>query len=101
MLNKPTVENVTEVPIERKRRTDGWFGWVTAILDFIDNRDIDKHAVAVVVMTGQWRITEWAFKFADDSSRPGLEVAAIIAAVAGTYSLMTSVAVTFYFKTRV
>ncbi len=75
------------------QRLSEFWGWV-------DDRDIDKHTVSVAVMLGTWRITEWAMVYAHTSPRPGLEVAAIIAAVVGPYSVLQAAAVKFYFDSR-
>lgn len=68
--------------------------------DWVDERDIDKHTVCIVVFYGTIRITEWAMWFAHNSTRPGLEVAAIIAAVTTPYMGLQTAAIAFYFKAR-
>lgn len=86
-----------------RRRTDGWFGWLTRIWDFIDAREIDKHAVSISVMYGTLLVTEWAMGFAESQSalgRSGVEIAATIAAVLGPYSLLQAAAIKFYFSSR-
>lgn len=76
------------------------FQWITRFWNFVDERDIDKHALSMVVMFGTWRITEWAMWYAENSPRPGIEAAAIIAAVVGPYSALQAAALKFYFETR-
>lgn len=76
------------------------FNLLIRFWDWVDNRDIDKHAVSVAIMYGTVKITEWSMKFAASSGRPGMEVAAIIAAVGGPYSLLQAAAIAFYFKSR-
>jgi hypothetical protein len=39
---------------------DDLFSWLRRFWDFIDDRDIDKHAVSVVILAGTWKVTEWA-----------------------------------------
>jgi hypothetical protein len=84
--------------------------------DFIDDRDIDKHATAAVVIAfflwGTARITEWGLRFADawmDAAKAGhaiagAEVGIVCAAVLGPWSLLTgavlSLVISFYFKAR-
>ena len=68
--------------------------------DWIDKRAIDKHVVALAVLVGTIKITDWAMTYASASTRPGLEVAAIIAAVVGPYMALQAAAIAFYFKSR-
>ena len=50
--------------------------------EWFDKRDIDKHLASMAILYGTVRITEWAMLFASaHAERPGLELAAIIAAV--------------------
>lgn len=84
-----------------RRNTDGLFGWLTRIWDWIDNRDIDKHVISVVVMWGTVKVTQWAMFYAHlHADKPGVEVAAIIAAVLGPYSILQAAAIKFYFDSR-
>lgn len=75
-------------------------GWLTRGWDWIDERQIDKHGVSLVVLYGTVTITRWAMSFGESSARPGLEIAAIIAAVTTPYSLLQAAAIAFYFKAR-
>ena len=68
--------------------------------DFIDARDIDKHFVSLAILSGTILITQWAMHFATHGDRPGLEIAAIIAAVVGPYSALQAAALSFYFRAR-
>ena len=88
-----------------RRTTDkGWLCWVALRAsegwDWIDKRDIDKHFVSLAILSGTVFITHWAMEFAYWSSRPGLEVAAIIAAVLAPYMALQAAAVSFYFRAR-
>jgi hypothetical protein len=69
--------------------------------DWIDARDIDKHAVSIFIMSGTWHVTEWAMNFAEaHDSLSGLEMAAVIGAVVGPYSLLQGAAIKYYFEAR-
>jgi hypothetical protein len=76
--------------------------------DFIDKRDIDKHLVSIVILYGTVQVTRWAFGFATQwldiviagKALPGLEVAAVIAAVTAPYITLQGAAIAFYFKAR-
>lgn len=68
--------------------------------DFVDKRDIDKHAVTMAILAGTWEITRWAMNFAHTGDRPGLEVAAIIGAVVAPYMGLQAAAIAWYFKAR-
>lgn len=69
--------------------------------DWIDRRDIDKHVVTICILWGTKILTDWAMVFAvTNAARPGLEVAAIIAAVTAPYMALQASAIAFYFNSR-
>lgn len=68
--------------------------------DFIDRRQIDAHVVNAITMYGTVDIFIWAKHFAEHGDRPGLEVAAIIGAVAAPWSLLQSAMIKFIFDAR-
>lgn len=69
--------------------------------DWIDKRQIDKHALSVAIFYGTIRLTEWAMAFAEGHpAKPGVELAAIIAAVTAPYMALQAAAVKFYFDAR-
>jgi hypothetical protein len=84
---------------ELRRRSEDQ-GLITRWWDWIDDRDIDKHAVSLVILYGTWAITRWAMNFAETGNRPGLEVAAIIGAVVAPYMALQGAAIKFYFAAR-
>ena len=76
-------------------------GLIARAWNWIDDRDIDKHGVSLLILWGTWAVTRWAMHFAETGERPGLEVAAIIAAVTAPYCALQAAAIGFYFKARV
>ena len=69
--------------------------------DWIDKRNIDKHAVSLAILYGTVRITAWAMAFAEmHGEKSGVEAAAIIAAVAAPYMALQAAAIAFYFRAR-
>lgn len=91
--------------IQQRRSDDrGWLCVVamrcSQLWDFVDKRDIDKHAVSLAVLFGTVQITAWSMQYATKADRPGLEVAAIIAAVSAPYMALQAAAIAFYFKAR-
>ena len=68
--------------------------------DFVDKRDIDKHAMAWVIVAGTVKLTYWSVAFAAASSRPGTDVAAIIAALWVPWSGVQAIVVHWYFDSR-
>jgi hypothetical protein len=105
-----TTSTVTVAPAKPKRAIltrrsdDGWLCWIAARLsqawDWIDKRDIDKHVVSLAILYGSTLILDWAMKFAEHGNRPGLEIAAIIAAVTAPYMALQTAAIKFYFDSR-
>lgn len=85
--------------MEPKRRcTDGWLGKLGQIWDFIDRRDIDKHAVSIAIFYGTVKVTNWAMAYA--STQAGEHVAFVIAAVMAPYMALQAAAISFYFNAR-
>jgi hypothetical protein len=68
--------------------------------EWVDRRDVDKHVVSLAILFGTVKVTAWAMHFAENGNRPGLEVAAILAAVLAPYMALQSAAVAFYFRAR-
>ena len=69
--------------------------------EWIDDRDIDKHLLSIVILLGTFKVTSWAMGFAEMvKSQSGIEVAAIIAAVTAPYMALQAAAIAFYFKAR-
>lgn len=88
-----------------RRTDDGWLCWTAARAsegwEWIDKRQIDRHVVAGVTLWGTVRITEWAMAFTSaHPEKPGLEVAAIIAALLVPWSALQTAAIKFYFDAR-
>lgn len=88
-----------------RRRGDG--GWLCVLAqraaqfwDFVDARAIDKHVVSIAILYGTVKVTSWAMHYAEVSTRPGLEVAAILAAVGGPFMALQAAAIGFYFAAR-
>jgi len=71
------------------------------IWNWIDDRDIDKHVVSVMIMYGTVKITSWAMGYANahpDGNSVG--IAAIIGAVSAPYMALQAAAIKFYFDAR-
>lgn len=68
--------------------------------DWVDKRDLDKHAVSLAILYGTVKVTAWSMHFAEEGDRPGLEVAAIIGAVGAPYMALQAAAIAFYFRAR-
>lgn len=69
--------------------------------DFIDRRDIDKHAISVAVLFGTVKVTQWAMGFVENHPDVDpLHAAAVIAAVLGPYTALQGAAIKWYFDAR-
>jgi hypothetical protein len=74
---------------------------LSELWDWVDSRDIDKHAVSVAIMLGTYKLTEWAMAYAAaHPEKAGLDLAAVIAAVTGPYMALQAAALAFYFNSR-
>lgn len=74
--------------------------WLTRFWDWVDARDIDKHIASWIIFYGTVSLVQWAMKFATDGDRPGIEIAAIIAAVCAPYMALQAAALKWYFDAR-
>lgn len=73
----------------------------TALWDWIDKRDIDKHALSLGIFWGTVKLTTWAMTFAaTHGEKPGLEIAAVITAVTAPYMALQAAAIKYYFESR-
>lgn len=69
--------------------------------EFIDKRDIDKHAVSLGIFYGTIKVTGWGMAYASSfTTKSGVEVAAVIAAVVAPYMALQAAALKFYFESR-
>ncbi len=63
--------------------------------DWVDERDIDKHAAFWMITAGSYNITQWAFKFS--FANPTIEAASIVAAIVVPWSAVQAAAAKWYF----
>lgn len=97
------VVGVTEF---KQRATDKGFLCVVALRagqfwDFIDKRNIDKHAVSLAILYGTVVVTRWAMVYAAaHADKAGIEVAAVIAAILAPYMALQAAGIGFYFRAR-
>ena len=74
-----------------------WFG----LWNWIDNRNIDLHAVLVFTLWMTYKIMNWAMDFAENHGElDGLHMAAIIGAVVTPWSAMQAAMFAFYANAR-
>lgn len=83
----------------------GWLCWLALrcsdFWDWVDKRDLDKHALAWLVALCGWDLTweAWDFaKLALNAKTPMAEVAATIAAIGVPYGLFATAVTKWYFE---
>jgi hypothetical protein len=97
---------MSEARAERTRAEDVGFLCVVAqrfsqAWDFIDKRDIDKHVTAWLSFYITWFLINWILNFVwVYPDKPGLEVAAIVAAVLMPWTPVQAAVVKWYFESR-
>lgn len=90
----------------KRRSTDqGPLCWIALraaqFWDFIDKRDIDKHAVSLAILYGTVQVVGWSMGYAaSHAEKSGVETAAVIAAVSAPYMGLQAAAIKFYFDAR-
>lgn len=67
-------------------------------ISWMDRRHIVsvRSTVLAVTIWMTWEVTKWAFKFAYEADMPGLEKAAVIAAVTTPFSALQAFTFKFY-----
>ena len=73
---------------------------MTRFWDFVDERGIVRRIVLGVAIWMTWRVSLWATAFAVTSDKPGLEVAAIIAAATAPVTLFAGAVFKAYVESR-
>lgn len=73
---------------------------VTSLLNFIDNRVIVRRVVLFFTLYLTWECYRWASEFATYTTRTGLDVAAIVAAVTAPVSALQGWAFKVYSDTK-
>lgn len=68
--------------------------------DWIDQRGVVRRVVLGIAVWMTWRAHVWATAFAAASDKPGLEVAAIIAAATAPLTLFTASVFKAYVESR-
>lgn len=74
--------------------------YLTAFMDFVDSRAIVRRIAFFVMLGITIKTSLWTIEFAWYSSRPGMEIAAIIAAVWTPLSGLQAAVFAFYDKGR-
>jgi hypothetical protein len=97
--SKPTVDR------RHPNKIQLTFNWslrqFSLIWDFVDQRQIDRHAVCLIVLYYTGRIVEWALEFVDKHpEKPGIEVAAILGAVMMCWNPVLTVVIKWFFVER-
>ena len=81
-----------------------WFAWRGSdFWDFIDKRQVDKHAVSIGIFYGTIVVMRWAMAFVaenDQGTMTGIEMAAVIGSVVAPYMALQAAAVKWYFESR-
>lgn len=75
--------------------------WIERWWDFVDQRGVIRRIVLGIAIWMTWRVSMWAMIYAETSTRPGLDIAAIIAAVTGPVTIFGGYAFKAYIVSRV
>lgn len=82
--------------VEPRRVNDKLVAKVGAVLDFMDRRQVLRRVVFLWMIYITTEALRWTYGFATGSPRPGLEVAAIIAAIWTPLGLLQGAIFKFY-----
>lgn len=74
--------------------------YMSLFWDFVDKRDIEKHAMAWAIVLATIKFGFWTMDFARYSERPGMDIAAIIGAIWLPWSGVQAMVVRWYFTAR-
>lgn len=73
---------------------------LTELWDFVDRRGVIRRAVLAAAIWMTWRASAWAMIYAETSARPGIDIAAIVAAVTAPVTLFAGSVFAAYIKSR-
>lgn len=68
--------------------------------DWVDERGIVRRVVLAVAIAMTWEVTHWAMTYVGASTRPGIDLAAIIAAVTAPASMFGGYVFKSYIESR-
>jgi len=86
---------------DQSGRLEGLFALFDRFWLVCDERDVDKHLMSWLVFAATGWIIRWATIFVDHHpDKPGLEVAAIIAAVMVPWTPVQAAVIAWYFQAR-
>ena len=90
---------------ENRRAEDkGWLCWIALragqFWDFIDKRDIEKHAMAWAVMGISAYMVLWIFEFIWENPKSGIDIGAIVAAIMVPWAPVQAAVIKWYFEAR-
>jgi len=86
---------------EARRSTDTWVGKLSLFWNWIDARDIDKHAMSWAVFGITCYMLYWTMEFIwAHPEKPGLEIGAIIAALMVPWTPVQAAVIRWYFAAR-
>lgn len=88
----------SNLKLDAPRRREADKGLMTRWWDFIDERNIHKRVVSFAILLGTVSVTIWATRYAEGADRPGLEVAAILAAVLAPYMALQAAGLKYFFE---
>ena len=70
------------------------------LYDALDDRDWDKHLIAVLTMCVSYKVLMWSIGFAGSSPRPGIDIAAILGAINAPLMAVQAAVLKFYIESR-
>lgn len=88
---------MAEEAAQRRRVADR--GWLARAWQFVDDSQLDAHVLTVFLGWGTYKVTAWAFAYTA-AHAPSSDVALVLGAVLGPWSLLQGAAVKFYFDAR-
>ncbi len=73
---------------------------LTRLWDFIDSRGIVRRVVLAIAIWMTWQVSQWAMGYVETSTRPGIDLAAIIGAVTGPVTIFGGYVFKAYIDSR-
>lgn len=96
-----TAAQVPDPKIQVPVHVNRFLATLSLFWDWFDQRDIEKHTTASAVMYVTYKVIFWSMSYAELAvNHPGLDIAAVIAAVNAPMLALQAAVVSFYFKSR-
>jgi len=94
-----TVSHTTTVTVEPPHQVNVILATMSAFWDWFDERQVDKHIVAIATLLVTFGVVRWSMGYATtQAARPGTDIAAVLAAINVPIMALQTAVIKWYFE---